>query len=233
MTSLNASEGARTVRHELVAKTPDRRVWRTVTTVVCTAERHDTLAALKTHPNGCHCPKAVAAGRRYEKFRKAGYTQMLPADRTIAQLRALAVIGWSCDELARRINRLPASLNQLRRETREQVTRRTARDIDRLYRQLHRTEGPSTRTRQHAARHGWAGPSPLLLTRVDVDQVKVARACAGEPVELNRAERLTAVQTLRRRRLTYPEIAGRLGVAARQVHRDLFELGLVREVVSA
>lgn len=60
-----------------------------------------------------------------------------------------------------------------------------------------------------------------------VDAVVVARLVDGERVPHNRPERLEAVRQLHERRYSYNEIAERLHVAQRQVHRDLNDLELV------
>lgn len=60
-----------------------------------------------------------------------------------------------------------------------------------------------------------------------IDEVAVRRAVSGEATPLNRPERLEAVRQLRDRGYGYNDIAERLGIAARQVHRDLTDLGLV------
>lgn len=62
-----------------------------------------------------------------------------------------------------------------------------------------------------------------------VDAVVVARLIDGEPVSHNRAERLEAVRQLRSRGLAYKQIAARLSVLERQVHRDLTDLRLTRQ----
>lgn len=201
------------------------RVWTVTRTVHCTAERHDTVSAYKNL--GCRCPQATARTVDYQRRRDNG--QILPsqpATLTMRQLQALAVIGWPADAIAPLAGRNPVSLSEIRRGRHDMVTGRTAAAVKRIYRRLHNQPGPSDRTRAYAARQGWAGPSVLLLYGA-TDEVKIARAIAGEPVELSRAERLTAVRVLREANISYPQIATRLNVHERQVHRDLVDLDLV------
>lgn len=203
------------------------RVWTTTTTIVCTASRHDTISAYKNHH--CRCPEATRRAVAYERRREAGLVlPQQPADLTMRRLRALAVLGWPGDEIARRVGRNPVSVTQIRRGAHDMVTGATCAAVYKVYRQLHDQPGPSQRARAHAARQGWVRPS-LLLLYGDVDEVTVARAIHGEPVDLKRNERLVATQLLHRAGRTYSEIARRLRVTPRQVYRDLGDLGLTVE----
>lgn len=66
-------------------------------------------------------------------------------------------------------------------------------------------------------------------TRHGLDAVVVQRLAAGDAVPHNRAERLEAVRQLRHRGLAYKQIAARLNLIERQVHRDLAALGLTQQ----
>jgi hypothetical protein len=217
-----ASGGAR-----LVSDVGGVRTWQTVVTIQCEAERHDTVSAYKNHH--CRCPRATARAVDYERRRQAGQVApSQPAEMTARRLQALAVLGWGSPDIAAMIGRNPVSVSEIRRGSHSMVTGKTAARVFRVYRQLHRTPGPSPRTRAYASRKGWAGPS-LLLFYGDVDEVAVARAVRGERVELKRNERLTAVQLLHRAGSTYEDTARRLAVSMRQVHRDLADLGLINQ----
>lgn len=94
------------------------------------------------------------------------------------------------------------------------MARRRAADIE-SWRQRQRTYRQRRRAAAlHDLRHG-------------IDEVVVTRLVNGEPTHYNRAERLEAVRRLRDRGLAYRQIAERLHVEDRQVHRDLTALGLV------
>lgn len=203
----------------------DVRVWKTTTVVRCEAIRHDSLSAYKNL--GCRCPEATRKAVSYERRRQAGRVlPSQPAELTRRRLQALAVIGWSADAIAPLIERHRVSVSEIRCGHTEVVTGATAAAVARVYKQLHDQRGPSDRTRSYAAQQGWAGPS-LLLLYGDVDEVVVARAVRGDVIDLKRNERLTAVQILSNAGRTYRDIAARLHVSERQVHRDLADLGLV------
>lgn len=205
---------------------PSLRVWTVTTTIRCTADRHDTMTAYKNHR--CRCPEATRKVVDYDRRRDAGLVHpSQPATMTMRRLQALATLGWPADQLAPLIKRNPVSVSQIRRGAHQMVTGTTALAVHQVYRRLHKTAGPSDRTRAYAARQGWTLPSPVLMF-LDIDEVAVARACAGARVELTRGERLDAVYRLRvHRGLGYDAIAELLHVAQRQVHRDLADLGLI------
>ena len=204
------------------------RVWTVTTIVVCAADRHDTISAYKNHH--CRCPKATAKAVDYERRRNSGCVlPTQPADLTMRRLQALAVIGWPSDVIAPMVNRNRVSISEIRRGGHLSVTGRTARDVHRVYRQLHDQPGPSDRIRSYARRQGWSGPS-LLLLYDDVDEVVVSRALCGEIVSLRRNERLTVVQVMHAAGRTYNAIAAALRIPQRQVHRDLADLGLIGTV---
>lgn len=210
----------------LTADDDQGRVWTVTTTIHCTAPVHDTMSAYKNHK--CRCPAATRKTVDYQKRREAGLVHpSQPAAMTMRRLQALASIGYSSDALAPLVKRNSVCVSQIRRGVQPMVTGATAVAVHRVYRRLHKTPGPSNRTRTYAAKNGYELPSPVLLF-LDIDEVAVARACRGEPTDLTRGERLDAVYQLRvRRGLGWNDIGDVLHLDKRQVHRDLSDLGLV------
>ena len=140
----------------------------------------------------------------------AGLTDATGARR---RLQALAAIGWSQMEIARRYDGHFVSLASIARGAQSHVGPRLHRLITTAYDDLAMTPGPHNRTRLDAARKGWAPPlawddetiddpaaEPALSPTVDesayLDEVAIARAMTGRPVRLTRDERREAVRRL-------------------------------------
>lgn len=85
----------------------------------------------------------------------AGLTDATGARR---RLQALAAIGWSQMEIARRYDGHFVSLASIARGAQSQVGPRLHRLITTAYDDLAMTPGPHNRTRLDAARKGWAPP---------------------------------------------------------------------------
>jgi hypothetical protein len=130
------------------------------------------------------------------------------------------------------------------------VTARNADKVRHLTDRFGATPGPSDAARRYAAQRGWTAdliwqadddndvsttPGSRCHDYDDIDEIAVERACAGESVRLSRPERLAAVRRLRTAGRGYEEIARRLRVDVRQVHRDLGDLDLIahREVTAS
>lgn len=214
----------------------------------CAADKHGTRVAYDTY--GCRCPEARAASNRARTVRQLRAMHegpgTIPAVGSIRRLRALAAIGWGLEALAPHLGWHWQRLGQIRSGRQQYVHRETHRAVAAVYRELADRSGSSRRSALYAERHGWLGPlwwdddtiddpdyqpptrELLRPHKYDVDDVNVGRALAGHSVDLTRAERLEAVRQLREQRLGYDAIAARLGLAQRQVHRDLTDLGLVR-----
>lgn len=221
-----------TGRAVLVSDDEAGRRWVITTSIHCTADRHDTLAAYRNYH--CRCPTATAESLDYERRRVAGLVHpSQPATMTTRRLQALASIGYPCEVLAPLVKRAPGSVYRVRAGLQPMVTGATALAVHQVYRRLHRTPGPSDRTRAYAAEQGYESPCPVLLF-LDIDEVVVARACSGAKVDMSRGERLDAVHRLRvHRGLGYQDIADLLHVDQRQVHRDLADLGLINAEAGA
>lgn len=188
MTDRGPTPGTRIAGHRLVSL-PDEpiRVWQTLTTIVCRADRHDTHAA---YGDGCRCPAAVRANSHYAKRIRTRRNVIVDADLAAKQLRALAAIGHSLPHIATQVGVTKDALMNIRSGHRRQIKRATARNIESYYRSHRAVPGTSARSRTEAARHGWTPPSPADLHLVD--EVKVQRARAGLMAvrDLNAAERL-------------------------------------------
>lgn len=178
---------------------------------------------------------------------------LVDATGTRRRLQALATLGWTIDRLAAHagLDRQPldSALNGARRG----VLARTAHAVADLYDQLWDTPPPAgtpyqdaaaTRARARARAAGWLPPltwdedtiddpaaTPTLTgdratQGGDVDEVKVARALAGVPCALNRAERELAVPVLVATGMSDLAIARLTGVSDRTIIRDRERLGL-------
>lgn len=130
-----------------------------------------------------------------------------------------------CREALRAYNREYA---RLARES--AAWRARAAATKRRWDQQHREELNTGQRRRARIRRA----QELRDARHATDHVVIDRLIAGEAVSHNRAERLEAVRQLRDRGVTYLDIATRLHIQHRQVHRDIAELGLVerRETVA-
>ncbi|MFY1588962.1 hypothetical protein ACN267_31230 [Micromonospora sp. WMMD734] len=132
--------------------------------------------------------------------------QTVDATGTRRRTQALAAIGWSVSEQARRIGR--TCRNHCHVLTIPAVQLRTAEAVKALYDELSTTPAPpgvsATRTKRWAQRHGWVPPLAWDDDTIDdpaaspdlgderpglIDPVAVERALAGERVRLTDAER--------------------------------------------
>lgn len=155
---------------------------------------------------------------------------------TRRRTQALAALGWSVAEQARRCGR--DQRNHCYAVSAEQVTVKTARLVRELYDALSTLTPPpgqvTNRVRAWAASKGYAPPLAWDDDRIDdpaarpdlgtaddgtVDEVAVERALAGGRVPLNRAEQLRAIDRGTRRGMPQTEIAARLAINTRTVNR--------------
>jgi transcriptional regulator with XRE-family HTH domain len=222
----------------------------------CPATRHDTRVA---YLEGCACPGAASAHYRYEKRLRAehaaGVYRCVPVIGTRRRLQALCAIGYSQPELARLLGVTQQRVWQYLAGPRPTVRRTSAAKVAALYDRLADTPSANPRARcsiNAAERNGWLPPlwwdddtiddadwQPPTAERTrpsrdELDEVKVDRACAGLPVhDLTRAERLEAVRRMRALTLSTRDIAARLRVDDRQVHRDLTDLALTDPTAGA
>lgn len=104
-----------------------------------TQRRHEEILGLVLDvdrvPDGCH----------------------VPALGSIRRVRALNAVGWSLSAIADRAGvSKQAIASSLARDV---ITARAARRIRDIYAELEMSQGPSQRTRRHAAAQGWAPPA--------------------------------------------------------------------------
>lgn len=164
---------------------------------------------------------------------------------TRRRLQALIALGWTLPQLAAELGRNTGNLK--RSMTGQQVTARTAGQVNRLYQRLWQTVPPKTTpgqrraadtARAHARARGW--PPPLAWDDIDtdphpqpdswpqpagpddVDEIAVERAVAGDGIrlaDLTGAEQAEAVRRLTERGKSIRDIAEQLGTTKRTVSR--------------
>ena len=130
----------------------------------------------------CKCDACTDRARRYENWRSKQATPLLvPAVGTIRRIRALNRLGWSSYALSARLGKAPCYVHSIVRK--EQVTRRTAAVIRRLYDELSMTIPPESastiRTRNHAKRMGWLAPLAYDDETIDLPDLGQARTGAA------------------------------------------------------
>lgn len=153
---------------------------------------------------------------------------LIDATGTRRRTQALATIGWSISEQARRVGRQHKHHQAVLTDT--HVTARIARLVRDLYAELSMTPAPpgqsATRTRRMAADRGWlspldwgddidlpeAEPEPLEQDAIVVDEVVVERVLAGEQLALNDAELIATLQACAGRGRSLSALAMRLGL---------------------
>lgn len=145
-------------------------------------------------------PKSVVAG---------GY---VPALGTARRIQALSAIGWPQTSIGPKLGHGAQWANQLL--ARDEVFSSTAQKVDRLYRELCMTPGPSERARQTAKRHGW--PPPLAWDNIDDPNEEPD---AGTHVFVRAAERIAELHDLGITDIN--EVADRLGIKPDSVKRTL------------
>lgn len=125
--------------------------------MACKAVRHGTINAYCR--DGCRCPEAVKAKRRYDKLRLTYPARFKRVDAAGCRRRiqALVAIGWPMDVLAARVGESPSAIRHV--IYRKYVYLPTVRKVTRLYDELSMIQGPSNLSRLAAARKGW--PPPL------------------------------------------------------------------------
>lgn len=144
---------------------------------VTEVDRCGTLTGMREHSRrgekSCdRCLKAHAAWQ--QEYRKQRYLQrgpmMIDSTGTRRRIQALAYMGWTYGDIGRRMDPPVSDRaigNILAGNGRHAglVHRRTARQVGRIYAELHLTEGPSAITRRRARAAGF--PSSMEWDNID------------------------------------------------------------------
>lgn len=187
----------------------------------CPARSHLTATGYRA---GCRTPQAREAWRLYNKrLREHRYHDGLTdATGTIRRIRALAVLGWSCTHIGKRIGIDSSVVREIARGERGTVLPRTAREIAAVFAELATSRGPVASVRTRALSKGWAPPAawddiddpgatPNLGDRDDPlpDEIAVERLLHGQArvSDVRLADRLEAVRRLRHRGMDATAIA--------------------------
>ena len=136
--------------------------------------------------HGCRCAecrKSKSVERNlydWETRRRTGRDVWVPATGTMRRLQALAVIGWSTAEIAKRIDSHYRPLQKIRAGQRECVRSSTARRVAVVYESLSmrvRHDRAARITHFRAVANGWV--PPLAWDDIDRDRrSRVRRAAA-------------------------------------------------------
>ncbi|UJP39349.1 uS11 family ribosomal protein [Cellulomonas palmilytica] len=160
------------------------------------------------------------------------------------RLQALAVLGWSADELAARYGVPMMTLSSVRSGRQRRVSADLHARVRAIYDDLSMTPGPGSVATKRALARGWVpplawdddalddpdgtpavtGPRPGLHD--DVDQTVVAVVLAGQEHATTVAEREHLVPELARRGIPDPEIARLCRTSANTVMRIRHRLGV-------
>lgn len=185
--------------------------------------------------------KILTVERDSDKYRPKSW---YPATGSRRRLQALVARGWSLSALGREAGLSPQRIQQIINATR--ITVGVHRRIAALYDELWNERPPLTTTSDKgsytkalnmARRRGWAPPAawddidtdPELPTTVDaeaIDEVAVDLALAGEPVQLNHAEKLEGLRRMHPLKWSNSLIGEHLGCEERTVCRLRDELDL-------
>jgi hypothetical protein len=202
--------------------------------MTCTARRHDTMSAYR---QGCRCPDAREAWRLYKKRRTEGRQEPLVVSGlgTARRLQALAALGWPLVDLAVELGCHKSMVGHLQTRRYAKVLKSTADRVDVVFRRLSMKVGPSDKARRRAQRNGWSPPlawnddidnpraraAGRTVSAASVDEALVVEAIAGRRQErrLNQAEAQAGIRLGIARGLPAAEIARRLGINERTVHR--------------
>jgi len=156
------------------------------------------------------CREAVNAYERRRRKSRTLYqtTWEIPALGSMRRLRALHWMGWRGCDIGARIGVDQTRISQIAVGKQTHVLRRTAADIDRVYRELCMRPGPSQLTRKRAIAAGWVGC--LAWDDIDHDEAPVGVAPDGD-------DRLSRLLDLDDQRATLDEVAEALGISKKAV----------------
>jgi hypothetical protein len=217
-----------------------------------TGVRRDCTCPRARHQHGtwraycndkCRCDPCRAAWADYTRDRRrriaqASWTRWplyTTPHGTARRLRALAVIGYGCNEIALLLGKPSCVVQDWRGQRHAWVYGASAATVAALYDRL--WSQPSAdryarKTRNLAARNGWLPPlawdddliddpdyTPNVETVPIVDEIAVELAMSGRPVHLTREEKREAWRRLEAAGLSARVIGQRLNVSTRSVQR--------------
>lgn len=171
---------------------------------------------------------------------------LIPVTGAIRRMQALACLGWTHAAVAAEAGIPKATARTLHRNGRT-ITVAVHRAIADAYERMWNRPAPAgtplerrdrTASINRATAGGWvpplawddidtdAAPPTTEDVEIDVDEVAIELAIAGEQVKLTRTERLLALRTLHSHGHFDGELAARLGVDIKTIERDRKHLGL-------
>lgn len=170
--------------------------------------------------------------QRWQRRRaQAGGPLFVDATGTMRRLQALAALGHRYDDIGAELGAIRQRVEQLTNKRSPVVHQDTAAAVAAVYERMSLTTGPSPRCRALARNRGWQLPEawdgdtiddPAAephIAPVDIDEVAVERAMAGDDVPLNRDERRRALELLAGRGHSDAEIADRLRITRAAVQK--------------
>lgn len=121
--------------------------------------KHGTVSGYTNHRCRCEpCKRARSVyDKRWRLARIGGVELLVDSAGTRRRLQALAVVGWSADELAPRLGVAPSMILHWRTST-SRMRKPTADAVRALYDDLWDQPGPSSRAAATARGKGWAPP---------------------------------------------------------------------------
>lgn len=136
--------------------------------------------------------------------------QPIDATGTVRRLRALQVLGHRLKDVAQATDHAPAVLSKILNGHMGRVRKSTASSIADLYEEWRHLPGTCARTRARAEREGWYGPAAWD----DIDDPTEEALEPGRPIgkQERAAQRAAEVVHLARSRVSFAEIAERLGL---------------------
>lgn len=174
--------------------------------MTCTAEKHGTAWAMRTY--GCRCPEARAdKARETKQYRKkrylnAGERLRVPNVGALRRKQALARMGWTEPELARRMGGSAPRPRQ--RGNIRNVNPETHAWWVEAYERYCMTEGPSRRVMAIAVTKGWAPPMAWL----DIDDPDELPALTDTAYRETLKKRKVAARKRRNKRARVLRAAG-------------------------
>lgn len=180
----------------------------------CPAGHHGTVSAYRF---GCRCADAREERRLYlKRWRlKRNPPARICSIGTARKLQALAALGWRVADVANLMGVSHRNVRQLRACRNRTVLRATAARVDRVYRQLQGTRGPSSQAATWAANQGWVVPLLWEDDTIDDPSAHPIRAA------VSRRDTVAEIRWLASFGTSAELIATQMGIKVGSVHRAL------------